>query len=367
MIFALEGLRGLAALFVALFHAWDSFATSSPLIRQGWLFVDLFFVISGYVMAHVYGRHLANRSQATAFVIKRFGRLYPLHIVTLFGFIACEFALQFLKLFTGLGANRPTFDLVKPWSLLSNVLLLQGVGLPGERIYNTPSWSISAETWTYLLFAGLFLSVKTPTRARACLAISAAGLVLWIAAAGEVEKRTIADFLRCIYGFFLGTLLPQLRGRIAPSRAVASLFQLAAAARARGVLWLESSHPAVRLLAPLAFAMLVLAVSLDYGFGADFLRLAPMQTLGRLSYSIYMTHYVVLVFFHPVVPLLKEPYRSLVLVVYLAIVLGVSALTFRWVEAPWRNRFNRKAARMTDTATASAARTPAQVLPGSRS
>src|SRR6185369_11140777 len=82
----LEALRGIAALLVVLHHLAlnaGSFLASVPFLRQGWMFVDLFFVLSGYVIASVHAESEATGQSARRFLIRRFFRLYPLHLVTL--------------------------------------------------------------------------------------------------------------------------------------------------------------------------------------------------------------------------------------------------------------------------------------------
>lgn len=340
MIYALEGLRGIAALVVSLFHGWDS--TITALFAQGWLCVDLFFVISGFVMAHVYGQ-LSTGAQATSFAIKRIGRLYPLHLATLAGFIACEAALQLAKPLAGMAGhdtNPVTLDLVEGWSLLSNLLLLHGMGLPGARVYNNASWSISTELWACALFAVSCLLFRGRSRMFAWAALSVAGLVIFMSF-GEVDSvNSGAYFFRCVYGFFLGALLPSLQGgRASPRPAIVGCMQAAAIAGTVIAFATVGQVFAVRYVAPLVFALLVYSVSFDRGPLASLLRVPVFQLLGRLSYSIYMTHSLVLVFFNPLGSALAEPCRSLLNVVYVIVVLGISALTHRWIEEPWRKRF----------------------------
>lgn len=88
---ALDSLRGICALLVCLFH----FRANSPLIsmafvRGSWLFVDFFFVLSGFVIAANYRQRLINGGFLRGFVILRFGRVYPLHLVMLLAYIAME-------------------------------------------------------------------------------------------------------------------------------------------------------------------------------------------------------------------------------------------------------------------------------------
>ena len=79
MVRSIEGLRGLAALLVALFHAyvygrWGGTPAQWPVLQHAWLFVDLFFVVSGCVMAAAYAGRLESSANLRAFMVRRFFR-----------------------------------------------------------------------------------------------------------------------------------------------------------------------------------------------------------------------------------------------------------------------------------------------------
>ncbi|MEP7222912.1 MAG: acyltransferase, partial [Novosphingobium sp.] len=147
----LDGLRGIAACGVVFtYHASLLFAGGqltavehiAPLswLRQwGWTFVDLFFVLSGYIFAHVYrgGEALAGRRQLGDFAVARIARLYPLHLVMLLLVAAIAF---------GRAANTPG-------AFIANLLMVQAFIQPFGLSFNGPSWSISIECLCYLLFA----------------------------------------------------------------------------------------------------------------------------------------------------------------------------------------------------------------------
>src|SRR5262249_28829215 len=81
---ALDGWRGICAIGVALHHFPQIFLFSNaPLFRSGWLFVDFFFVLSGFVITHAYGGKLRSASSTLEFMTRRFFRLYPLHLFIL--------------------------------------------------------------------------------------------------------------------------------------------------------------------------------------------------------------------------------------------------------------------------------------------
>ena len=172
MIRSIEGLRGVAALLVALFHVyvygkWGGFPARWGPLQHAWLFVDLFFVISGYVMAAAYGERLQTPFAVAAYMVRRFFRLYPLHLVTTFSVILAALAVQTAKWLLArqgvvLGGEQPFavafFDL-RYFGL--DLLLLQGVGIMRMEIHNFPSWSISVEFWMYLIFALTMMLVRS--------------------------------------------------------------------------------------------------------------------------------------------------------------------------------------------------------------
>lgn len=151
----LTSIRGIAALAVVIFHIRETFPHETllfvELFRQGWLGVDLFFVLSGFIMAHVYTT-LPVRGRigsfAASFVHARLARIYPLHLATLLATVAL---VMFMPDF---GPRFPSYFGTDTFVL--NLLLLQGWGL-SPASWNMVSWSISAEWFMYLLFPLLLL------------------------------------------------------------------------------------------------------------------------------------------------------------------------------------------------------------------
>jgi peptidoglycan/LPS O-acetylase OafA/YrhL len=84
----LDSWRGIAALLVVLFHGrYQSHIYAVPLIRHGWLAVDFFFVLSGFVISYAYGRRIATGRDLGVFLIRRTGRIWPLHVFMLAAFV----------------------------------------------------------------------------------------------------------------------------------------------------------------------------------------------------------------------------------------------------------------------------------------
>ena len=107
MFTRLESLRGLAAIMVVLYHSPFRFAESSaPIVTNSYLFVDLFFVLSGFVMAYAYGDKIRGGMGFGEYVALRLGRLYPLHLFTLMLWVPYVLVNQYLY-DTGFGRPSP--------------------------------------------------------------------------------------------------------------------------------------------------------------------------------------------------------------------------------------------------------------------
>jgi peptidoglycan/LPS O-acetylase OafA/YrhL len=154
---SLTGLRFVLAIWIAVFHFGDMYdpagVGSWPLMRVGAARVDVFFVLSGFVLTHIYWARTDAKFDFSGFLRARFARLFPLHL----------FALSILAVlvvgakFVGEAAQVEKFTLQ---GLIANLLLLQSWGIPGSGVWNFPAWTISAEFAGYLLFP-LFLMLAT--------------------------------------------------------------------------------------------------------------------------------------------------------------------------------------------------------------
>ena len=217
----LDALRGICALVVALYHFQSNgYISSLALVKNGWLFVDYFFVLSGFVIAHSYGTRLANREVSVGrFMGLRMGRIYPLHIAVLLAFIALEMVLVLGGETIAQYVSREAFTGSRsPEGLWQSVFLLQSFGLGEAQGWNIPAWSIAAEIWTYLLFAIVFLAPK-----RAMLGIAAVlslGCLAWMTSYSDDLHITFdGGILRCIFGFGIG-VINSARRRVSTIRCV---------------------------------------------------------------------------------------------------------------------------------------------------
>jgi len=138
----LTTLRGIAALWVVVFHFSEIIAKfvstdRSLLLTKGYLMVDLFFIMSGFIIYHVYHESFISGisvSRFRQFIVARFARVYPLHFVTL---------LLIIVITVPMFGWDPLFD--NPRAIPTNLLLIHSFGIHKSFNWNVPSWSISAE------------------------------------------------------------------------------------------------------------------------------------------------------------------------------------------------------------------------------
>lgn len=353
----LEALRGACAMVVVLYHVeFESPITQNFVVRHGWLFVDFFFVLSGFVIALIHMRAATGLAPAKRFLIRRFFRLYPLHLVTMI-MVGLLFAARLVMdphKAASLGIG-PDFG----WLVLYNLLLIHAWGFVEQLTLNVPSWSISTEWAAYLVTAGVFAATARPNWRLAALAAVGLGcLMLLVAAGGAVlNGPTVYRLPRCIYGFAVGTLIYTASRRFPLQRARVALALQVAAILATGALLASLDRfPDLGLAFPPVAGLLLLgAVSDRSSPMCRLLTTRPAQLLGRLSYSLYMVHTIVLMAADLVAERLagvnerghadlSMPIAVLATVTTVAVIILLSILTYRWVEVPWRERGRRIAA-----------------------
>lgn len=380
---ALDSLRGIAAVMVVLFHAQIvSNLRGLEVVRSGELLVDFFFVLSGFVIAHAYLTRIADGRSFGEFLFLRFGRLYPLHLFMLGLFVAFELAKSMLP---GLvNANDPAFTGTnEPKFLLTNLVLLQDLWPSWTLTWNTPSWSISAEYLTYLVFAAAVLCLRRWI-GWAVAAMLVAGPVLIFSFADDgMETTSQLGVVRALFGFAAGVMLYLIvknwigSRRRAPSTGEASLMWTAAELAALdAVLFLlaYSRGTAFTYFAPFVFAGVIAVFAVEAGHLSRMLKMRSLIILGTLSYSIYMTHMFVLLRFTNLARLSDsalgtsllqrvghtERYGDgidpgnllagdLLVVTVIVMAVAFSYFTYRFVEVPGRNLFRHLAAQMFGT------------------
>jgi len=352
---ALDSWRGIAACLVALYHLRlysHSHLTMLPLLQHSYLFVDFFFVLSGFVIAANYERRLAEGFSLWRFALLRFGRLYPLHLALLAACILLHLAHSASHLGT-VSAFQPPFW--SPDTIVANLLLVNSLHLFSFPTWNQPSWSIGTEFYTYLLFGLALVLTKRRIAMLMVLVILAAAGALWLLV-GDMDTTFDWGLVRCIFGFAIGVLAWHAR-RAARLRSGTAL-ELAALALIVAFVC-SAGRTKLSLAAPAVFAPAVLVFAAEAGAVSRILRAPAFLWLGARSYSIYLVHFVVAWLLLDAAKLAelagidlysggrlgRTPWEGdLANVVYFALVLGVAAFTYRAIESPARAWFRRLAA-----------------------
>lgn len=295
---ALTALRGIAALCVVLFHySVGSFPNlhltdTTYFVGKSYLFVDLFFALSGFILMHVYGRSFADGpSKATLgpFLRARLARLYPLHLLLLGGFLLLELVKLAVDR-TGLDAFGGSHTLA---SLPGSLLLLNAAGLYDTITWNGPSWSISAE-WIVGLAFPLLVPVVARLRPTGLLLLyvaTLAGFVL-LSAGPQHDLDLTSDWgvPRCFLGFTGGIVLYRVWQDGAP-RWMAT--DTAALATAAGIVLAMHLNMRGVFIVPL-FGLLILCLAQNTARVGRALGTRPMIFLGEISYAVYLAQILLL-------------------------------------------------------------------------
>jgi peptidoglycan/LPS O-acetylase OafA/YrhL len=360
---ALDSWRGICAVLVVLFHAEGNGPFgSSAFVRGAFLFVDFFFVLSGFVISAAYTTRIASREQFREFLLRRLGRVWPLHVAVLGALLALELAKVAAISAAGVQFNSPPFSgTLSLHGLLPSLLMVHAMGLLPALTWNVPSWSIGAEFWTYIVFA-LLVWWRRAHRIPLAVLIAAAAAALVIARSHTYMDVTYdLGFARCLYGFFTGVVVHRLiSARAAQTSTPGTVSEIVAVAGA--VLFVAMAHDGHWAFAsPLVFAGVIWVFALSTGALSTLLHTAPLQAVGTWSYSIYMIHLFILGTIHTLTRLVGPRLTGSALdrgwsrvaglpgvedgriVAFALLVIGVSALTYRWIEVPGQRWFNRLA------------------------
>lgn len=349
-ILPLESIRGIAALSVSLIHFWTSSPLSqNPFVQHSDLMVDFFFVLSGFVIAMSYFDKISNFADLVKFQTKRFWRLYPLHLLTLFGFLGIEFIKYYGESYMGISGSTGTFSNNNMFAFINNVFLTHALFLDGVT-FNYPSWSISTEFYTYLVFALVMLTGRFYFKLGISILIMLGAFVFLLMNDPTFEVYNYR-FFRCLYSFFMGVIGYKIFCvvRIKTPDIVALLFLVLSVL---SVCFIAKTD--MHIFIPIIFLLTVLSLSYAStdGWLTKILSVRPLVYLGTISYSIYMVHAGVwwgitqtLRFIFKVpsfvdegrVRLILDPVPATLITLFgLCVILLVSHLTYKFIEDRFR-------------------------------
>ena len=346
----LESIRGIAALLVVFFHIpkWNSILDTA-FINNSYLMVDLFFVLSGFVICSAYSTKINSRTDLMRFQFLRLGRLYPVHAVFLIAFLLIEIAKYIaLRKFNLSGQNSTPFVENGLRAFFDNLLLIQAVIPNSTPTYNFPAWSISVEFYTYATF-GLIVLFFGSIKYVLFAVMSVASFALVAADFSFGSER----LLRCFIGFFIGCLTSGLIARtkvsLPPALSMLALFVIV-------IFLVIRKNGDWEIPIYLLTALLIITIYLSKAsIFREILKFNLFTWFGRISYSIYMSHATVVWFVNQifrvllkkpesvgldgkVYPQLSVPETLIGCVTIFVLVLMVSEITYRLIERPFRQK-----------------------------
>jgi peptidoglycan/LPS O-acetylase OafA/YrhL len=355
---SLTGVRGIAAMWVVLLHGISYVNTSAVLpayvenlIIKGWLGVDLFFILSGFVISYVHQSDFLqlNGSDISRFLKLRIARIYPAHFTATMVLIPVVFGATLFSIYSIPQGAESQYSLSK---LFYSLLLINGWGFPDSIGWNVPSWSVGSEWFAYLCFpiiAFAYNKIKNPWHHLLLIILIFSTMVLLAALLNDMQKYMLDEYLsltRIASEFVIGCSLYNIHARLQNhyffdlTAIFAAVLVIVIAA-----LGLSSFYD---FLIIIAFALLLLSLSRSVDFAAKLFSNRTLLYLGRISYSIYLAHATILMVFNQIFKRLVSPdvgdtvYLVAFYSIYIACSILAGHLLFTLIEKPARNYLRRK-------------------------
>ena len=285
---SLESLRGIAAVCVALYH-YPS--TSFLYLENGNLAVYFFFALSGFVISLNYFDKIKSIKNLINFQIKRFFRLYPVHLFLLILILSVQLLKYFVINYLDFNSANDAFTPSKIYSFeefIRHIFLLQSVLNNGYYLsWNSVAWTISVEFYTYLLFG--FLVLVLNNNKKFYIIVSLIFLLTYKFSSPFFNKFFHITFLDCIKFFLTGSITYFIYSKI-KFRINDLIFILLL------IIILTLKFKLLILENNVLFSFIILSVSIlsKSSFSHKTLNLKFLVFLGSISYSFYMIHQVIL-------------------------------------------------------------------------
>lgn len=371
----ITALRGIAALLVCLHHYSSMFLPETgkiasqytDFILNGYMWVDFFFILSGFVLTHVYHQTFTSTlhgMQYRKFMLARFARIYPLHIFTLLVLVGVElvelvqYVLQHgvphLISVWPYGESQLVFTgATDPREFIKNLFLIHSLTpSPIESSWNHPAWSIGTEwiayflipVWIFMLYKRLLTSQGLPVLLIMIL-VFCLGSLCWIGTQTtyDLDVSGFWGLFRCICEGIIGICLYVIYIRWRPSGFITGNISLSLLFLA--MFSMMHWNITDTIILPV-IASIILLINSHRGIYHKILTTSGLVYLGVISYSVYMIHI-------PMVAVINNlsatilggvPRQSLDLLesvimmplVILAVIIA-SHYSYKYLEVPMRN------------------------------
>ncbi|PUE28095.1 acyltransferase [Limnohabitans sp. Jir72] len=336
---AIEGSRGFAAVMIALYHMPE--LNDLFFIKFSYLFVDFFFVLSGFLIATIYIDELSSKKLIIDFFVKRLARLWPMMIFAWILYLAVLNIIGFI--------DNKNFILVHPtlFEIASQISMFYGLGLGDGNIYNFPSWSISVEFLVYIIFGFVLLFFKDKYKYFIFFVLMSVSYIFMLYVDGIQNEcgfikygkcmdrvASIGGLVRCLIGFFLGCTITLIKTKYKINAKISiNKMTIMSCGSVFFLLSLMELNSYLAFLAPLVFSIFVFSISFDVGLIHKFLSSKIMQFLGRISYSIYLLHLTILMILDKIWIYDSISFK---IITYLFILIISSKVTFEYIEKKFK-------------------------------
>lgn len=341
--YVLDAFRGIAAILVFLYHLPNLSALSdNQFIAHSGIFVDLFFVLSGFVIFHNYQHKITGLDTAGRFLKKRFKRLIPLHLFTLTVMVLLETTKYGLSNY--ISFNQAPFEVNTIATLWPQLFLVNSTPWFAGFNWNGQNWSISAELIAYLIFvAASFIWFKRESlKTLLSISIIALGYLFFFVKYNNFDIVSDFDysFIRGTIGFFVGIICYMFRHKILISlnKISTSLYHVLEILMITITVCIVCKLNVLMVhfyVYHLVFAALILLFSMEKGWISQILKFKVFQNLGLWSYSIYLNHIFVIVLFNMIVVTVLKLEGNMALICEVITLIGLclySSATYKFVE-----------------------------------
>lgn len=341
----LTSIRGIASLIVVLFHIREhllniSFLQSSYWIYgNGYLGVDLFFILSGFILTYKYSEEFKYSFKGfTSFIKKRIARIYPLHFCVMFFYLIIPLALVITQ-------RQVPVSLYSTEGFFKKILLIDLWGLNNTtwNTWNIPSWSISAEFVAYLVFPFIvFFFQKLHYTAKILMFFGlpmVLGLIFDFFPSENIGSNIgNLGLLRCLIEFSMGCLIFLIIKRLHTYKSKLSFLLICVIVTLSAILNFDRNY----FYIPYIFSLLLIALIIFPSYPlVKLLSVPPLMHLGNISYSIYLTHTLVRDILFMITLKGNEVASINIIIIYITITIFISSITYKYIEIPMRRRLKR--------------------------